>query len=93
MRDSKAGTSLVMAFQYIFKLKLQTDEGTEFKNLRIYTISSHIKRPSVKYKTEKFNRTLKQLMWLMFTASSYLYRYLDRWTTWSTEITITAHNV
>ena len=84
---SKTGASLVVAFESIFQKgrkpeKLQTDAGTEFKNK---TFQTFLKKENdfVTYNetkaqvVERFNRTLKQLMWRMFTTSS-SYHYLDQ---------------
>ena len=86
---SKTGASLVVAFENIFQEgrkpeKLQTDAGTEFKNK---TFQTFLKKENVHHfvtynetKTqvvERFNRTLKQLMWRMFTTSS-SYHYLNQ---------------
>ena len=86
---SKTGASLVVAFGSIFQEgrkpeKLQTDAGTEFKNK---TFQTFLKKENVHHfvtynetkaqVVERFNRTLKQLMWRMFTTSS-SYHYLDQ---------------
>ena len=86
---SKTGASLVVAFESIFQEgrkpeKLQTDAGTEFKNK---TFQTFLKKENVHHfvtynetkaqVVERFNRTLKQLMWRMFTTSS-SYHYLDQ---------------
>ena len=85
----KTGASLVVAFESIFQKgrkpeKLQTDAGTEFKNK---TFQTFLKKENVDHfvtynetkaqVVERFNRTLKQLMWRMFTTSS-SYHYLDQ---------------
>ena len=63
---------------------LQSDAGTEFKNKIFQTfLKKHGIRHFVTYNetkaqiVERFNRTLKQLMWQMFTTSS-SYHYLDK---------------
>ena len=63
---------------------LQSDAGTEFKNKTFQTfLKKHGIRHFVTYNetnaqiVERFNRTLKQLMWRMFTTSS-SYHYLDK---------------
>ena len=86
---SKTGASLVVAFESIFQEgrkpeKLQTDAGTEFKNK---TFQTFLKKENVHHfvtynetkaqVVERFNRTLKQLMWRMFTTNS-SYHYLDQ---------------
>ncbi|XP_068690215.1 uncharacterized protein [Montipora foliosa] len=86
---SKTGASLVVAFESIFQEgrkaeKLQTDAGAEFKNK---TFQTFLKKENVHHfvtynetkaqVVERFNRTLKQLMWRMFTTSS-SYHYLDQ---------------
>ena len=86
---SKTGSSLVEAFKNIFKRgrkpkKLQTGTGSEFKNktFQIFLKNENV-HDFVKYSESKahvvkrFNRTLKQLMWRMFTATS-SYNYLDK---------------
>ena len=80
---------MLVAFESIFQegrkpAKLQTDAGTEFKNKTFLTF---LKKENVHHfvtynetkaqVVERFNRTLKQLMWHMFTTSS-LYHYLDQ---------------
>ena len=79
----------MVAFESIFQegrkpAKLQTDARTEFKNK---TFQTFLKKENVHHfvtynetkaqVVERFNRTLKQLMWRMFTTSS-SYHYLDR---------------
>ena len=63
---------------------LQSDAGTEFKNKTFQTfLKKHGTRHFVTYNEtkaqskERFNRTLKQLMWRMFTTSS-SYHCLDK---------------
>ena len=86
---TKTGSTLVAAFTKIFKQGrkpevLQSDAGTEFKNKTFQTfLKKHGIRHFVTYNetkaqiVERFNRTLKQLMWRMFTTSS-SYHYLDK---------------
>ena len=86
---TKTGSELVKAFAKIFQQgrkpdKLQTDAGTEFKNKTFQTfLKQHHVHHFVTYNetkaqvVERFNRTLKQIMWRMFTSSS-SYHYLDR---------------
>ena len=86
---TKTGSALVTAFTKIFKQRrkpevLQSDAGTEFKNKTFQTfLKKHGIRHFVTYNetkvqiVERFNRTLKQLMWRMFTTSS-SYHYLDK---------------
>ena len=86
---SKTGSSLVAAFRNIFEqgrkpLKLQTDAGTEFKNkvfqtfLKNENVHHFVTYNETKAQVvERFNRTLKQLMWRMFTTTS-SYHYLDK---------------
>ena len=86
---TKTGSALVAAFTKIFKQGrkpevLQSDAGTEFKNKTFKTfLKKHGVRHFVTYNetkaqiVERFNRTLKQLMWRMFTTSS-SYHYLDK---------------
>ena len=86
---TKTGPELVKAFTKIFQQgckpdKLQTDAGTEFKNKTFQTfLKQHHVHHFVTYNetkaqvVERFNRTLKQIMWRMFTSSS-SYHYLDR---------------
>lgn len=77
------------AFKEIFRRgrkpeKLQTDAGTEFKNRAFQTF---LKEENVHFfvtynetkaqVAERFNRTLRQLMWTMFTTTS-SYQYLDK---------------
>ena len=85
----KTGASLVVAFESIFQegrrpAKLQTDAGTEFTNKTFQTfLKKEIVHHFVTYNetkaqvVERFIRTLKQLMWRMFTTSS-SYHYLDQ---------------
>ena len=63
---------------------LQSDAGTEFKKKIFQTfLKKHGIRHFVTYNetkaqiVERFNRTLKQLMWRMFTTRS-SYHYLDK---------------
>ena len=86
---TKTGPELVKAFTKIFQQgrkpdKLQTDAGTEFKNKTFQTfLKQHHVHHFVTYNktkaqvVERFNRTLKQIMWRMFTSSS-SFHYLDR---------------
>lgn len=86
---SKTGFSLVEAFKRIFKQRrkpkqLETDAGSKFKNK---TFQEFLKNENVYHfvthnetkaqVVERFNRTLKQLMWRMFTTTS-SYHYLDK---------------
>ena len=85
----KTGSALVEAFTTIFKQgrkpdKLQTDAGTEFKNKTFQTfLKQHDVHHFVTYSetkaqiVERFNRTLKQMMWRLFTTRS-SYHYLDK---------------
>ena len=84
----KSASALVEAFTNIFKQgrkpeRLQTDAGTEFMNHSFQTfLKSHDVRHFVTYNetkaqvVERFNRTLKHLLWRLFTTSS-SYHYLD----------------
>ena len=86
---SKSGSALVAAFRDIFKQgrkpgRLQTDAGTEFMNRSFQTfLKNHDVRHFVTYNEtkaqviERFNRTLKNLLWRLFTMSS-SYHYLDK---------------
>lgn len=86
---TKTGSALVAAFTKIFRQGrkpevLQSDAGTEFKNKTFQTfLKKHDVRHFVTYNetkaqiAERFNKTLKQLMWRMFTTSS-SYHYLDK---------------
>ena len=90
MGDSrKTGSSLVEAFKKIFKQgrkpkKLPTDVGSQIKN-KIFQTS--LKNENVHHfvtyneskaqVAERFNRTLKQLLWRMFNTTS-SYQYLDK---------------
>ena len=86
---TKTGSALVEAFTTIFKQgrkpdKLQTDAGTEFKNKTFQTfLKQHDVHHFVTYNetkaqiVERFNRTLKQMMWRLFTTRS-TYHYLDK---------------
>ena len=86
---TKTGKELVAAFKEIFRQgrkpeKLQTDAGTEFKNRAFQTflkeenVHSFVTYNETKAQVvERFNRTLKQLMWRMFTTTS-SYHYLDK---------------
>lgn len=76
---SKSGEEIVKAFQSIFKgkripRKLHTDQGKEFfnkkflellekNNIKLYSTNSQFKASVV----ERFNRTIKQKMWRLFT--------------------------
>lgn len=86
---TKTGKEIVAAFKEIFRRgrkpeKLQTDAGTEFKNRAFQTF---LKEENVHFfvtynetkaqVAERFNRTLRQLMWTMFTTTS-SYQYLDK---------------
>ncbi|XP_048589481.1 uncharacterized protein LOC116604600 [Nematostella vectensis] len=84
----KTGPQIVQAFTIIFKggrvpEKLQTDDGTEFKNrtfqaflaerkIHFFTTRSEMKASIV----ERFNRTLKTWMWRWFTEAN-TFRYVD----------------
>ena len=85
---SKTSVSLLVAFESIFQegrkpAKLQTDAGTEFKNKTFLTF---LKKESVHHfvtynetkakVVKRFKSTLNQLMWHMFTTSSF-YHYLE----------------
>ena len=86
---TKTGSELVKAFTKIFQQgrkpdKLQTDAGTEFKNKTFQTfLKQHHVHHFVTYNetkaqvVERFNRTLKQMMWRLFTTGS-SYHYLDK---------------
>ena len=86
---TKTGSELVKAFTKIFQQsrkpdKLQTDAGTEFKNKTFPTfLKQHHVQHFVTYNeakaqvVERFNRTLKQMMWRLFTTGS-SYNYLDK---------------
>ena len=86
---TKTGSSLVAAFKKIFQQgrqpeALQTDAGREFKNRPFQTfLKSQKVRHFVTYNetkaqiVERFNRTLKGLLYKMFTSSS-SYHYLDK---------------
>ena len=86
---TKTGSSLVAAFKKIFQQgrkpeALQTDAGTEFKNRTFQTfLKSHNVRHFVTYNetkaqiVERFNRTLKGLLYRNLTSSS-SYHYLDK---------------
>ena len=86
---TKTGSELVKAFTKIFQQcrkpdKLQTDAGTEFKNKTCQTfLKQHHVHHFVTYNetkaqvVERFNRTLKQMMWRLFTTGS-SYHYLDK---------------
>ena len=79
---TKTGSELVKAFVKIFQQarkpdKLQIDAGTEFNNKTIETIfKQHHDHHFVIYNEakaqviERFNRTLKQMMWRLFTTGS-----------------------
>lgn len=84
---TKRGEDIVTAFQIIFSNRkpksLQTDQGTEFKNLKF---QSFLKQQGVRFFTtyndtkasvvERFNRTLKTKMWKYFTHNN-TYNYID----------------
>lgn len=86
---NKTGTTLVQAFENIFKqgrkpLKLQTDKGTEFlnrtfqkflqeNNVRFFTTQNEDIKASI---VERFNRTLKEKLWRYFTKKNTL-RFLE----------------
>ena len=86
---TKTMSELVKAFTEIFQQgrkadKLQTDAGTEFKNKTFQTfLKQHHVHHFVAYNdtkaqvVERFNRTLKQIMWRVFTTGS-SYHYLDK---------------
>ena len=81
---TKTGSSLVAAFKRRKPEVLQTDAGTEFKNRPFQTfLKSHNVRHFVTYNetkaqiVERFNRTLKGLLYRNFTSSS-SYHYLDK---------------
>ena len=86
---TKTGSELVKAFTKLFQQgrkpdKLQTDAGTEFKNKTFQTfLKQHHVHHFVTYNetkaqvVERFNRTLKQMMWPLFTTGS-SYHYLDK---------------
>ena len=86
---SKSASALVSAFTNIFKQgrkpeRLQTDAGTEFMNHSFQTfLKNRDVRHFVTYNetkaqvVERFNRTLKHLLWRLFTMSS-SYHYLDK---------------
>ena len=86
---TKTGSELVKAFTKIFQQgrkpdKLQTDAGTEFKSKTFQTfLKQHHVHHFVTYNetkaqvVERFNRTLKQMMWRLFTTGS-SYHYLDK---------------
>ena len=86
---TKTGSELVKAFTMIFQQgrkpdKLQTDAGTEFKNKTFQAfLKQHHVHHFVTYNetkaqvVERFNRTLKQMMWRLFTTGS-SYHYLDK---------------
>ena len=85
---SKTSENIKSAFQQIFKTgrqpyKLQTDAGTEFINKEVqkflkdhdidfFTTKSETKASVV----ERFNRTIKEKMWRIFTKQN-SYRYID----------------
>ena len=82
---SKSASALVAAFTSIFKQRrkperLQTDAGTEFMNRSFQTfLRNRDVRHFVTYNetkaqiVERFNRTLKHLLWRLFTMSSSFY--------------------
>ena len=86
---TKTGSALVEVFTTILKQgrkpdKLHTDAGTEFKNKTFQTfLKQHDVHHFVTYNetkaqiVERFNRTLKQMMWRLFTTRS-MYHYLDK---------------
>lgn len=85
---NKSGKTLEKAFETILSLKripqkLHTDKGSEFynkdfqrlltkHNIKMYSTESELKACVV----ERFNRTLKERMWRMFTEKN-SYRYVD----------------
>jgi hypothetical protein len=85
---TKSGVSIRDAFAEVFRTRkptyLQTDKGTEFKNV---TFQKLLKENNVKFYTsenddikcavvERFNRTLKTRMWRFFTRAN-TRRYVD----------------
>ena len=85
---NKTGKDVKTALEKIFSsgrkpLQLQTDSGTEFKNK---VVQDYLKQENVHFYVphseqhaqvvERFNRTLKQLIWRYFTYSN-KYKYLD----------------
>ena len=86
---TKTGSELVKAFTKIFEQgrkpdKLKTDAGAKFKNKTPQTfLKQHHAHHFVTYNetkaqfVERFNRTLKQMMWRLFTTGS-SYHYLDK---------------
>lgn len=85
---SKVSANIIEAFKSIFNqgrrpYKLQTDAGTEFVNKKVqkflknedveFFITNSEKKASV---VERFNRTLKERMWKIFTKRN-TYSYLD----------------
>lgn len=87
LKDKK-GSTLVKAFDRVFQerqpLSLQTDKGSEFKNV---TFQSFLKKQGIHYFTtdnpetkaslvERFQRTLKTRMWKFFTHRQ-TRRYVD----------------
>ena len=84
---TKTGSELVKAFTKIFQQgrkpdKSQTDAGTEFKSktfqtfLKQHHVHQFVTHNETKAQVEeRFNCTLKQMMWRLFTiGSSYHYR-------------------
>ena len=84
---NKSGKTLETAFETFLSerrpLKLHTDKGSEFYNknfkglldkykIKMYSTESELKACIV----ERFNRTLKEKMWRMFTDKK-SYRYID----------------
>ena len=80
LKDKK-GETVAAAFKKIFKLRqprlLWTDKGREFynknvnqllskKNIKLYSTENEEKSSVV----ERFNRTIKQMMWKMFSANN-----------------------
>ena len=82
---NKKGETVAAAFEKIFKLGRQprllwTDKGKEFynknvnqllsrKNIKLYSTENE-EKSSV---AERFNRTIKQMMWKMFSANNTIY--------------------
>ena len=80
--QNKKGETVAAAFEKIFKLGRQprllwTDKGKEFynknvnqllsrKNIKLYSTENEEKSSVV----ERFNRTIKQMMWKMFSANN-----------------------
>ena len=83
LKDKK-GETVAAAFEKIFKLRqpqlLWTDKGREFynknvnqllsqKNIKLYSTENEEKSSVV----ERFNRTIKEKMWKMFSANNTIY--------------------